>query len=81
VVSPLSKPGPTLGEVKEDGNLVTPNTSGTTTSPKKKVFTQLADTFTGFFSPKEPASSTPSSTPDDSAPSGSPPQGQTSNAA
>ena len=85
-VSPLSGPGPTLGAVTEDGHKVTPNTPNTTTSPKKNVFTQLADTFNGFFSPKKkPAPSTPTSDPNDSTPSGPTPQGQsegpTSNAA
>jgi diacyltrehalose acyltransferase len=78
-VSTLSSSGPTLGEVTEDGNKATPNTTGKTTSPKKNVFTQLADTVKGFLSgKKKPASSTPSSEPKDSAPSGSTSQGQTS---
>ena len=76
-VSPLSNSGPTLGEVTEDGHKATPNTSNKTTSPKKNVFKQLADTFKGFVSgKKKPASSTPSSEPDDSTPSGSTSQGQ-----
>jgi hypothetical protein len=74
-VSPLGDPGPTLGKVTADGSKFTPNTLTKSTSPKKDVLTQLADTFTGFFSPKKPASSTPSSDPDDPAPSGSPSQG------
>ena len=86
-VSPLSNSGPTLGEVIEDGNKATPNTtSSKTTSPKKNLFTQLADTFKGFLTPKKtPASTTPSSGPNDPTPSGSTSQGQsegpTSNAA
>jgi len=75
--STLSDSGPTLGDVTEDGNKATPNTSTKTTSPKKKPLTQLADTFKGFRSGKKtPASSTPSSEPQDSAPSTSPSQGQ-----
>jgi hypothetical protein len=85
-VSPLSKSGPTLGEVTGDDNMVTPNTPNKTTSPKTNVFKQLAETFKGFVSgKKKPASSTPSSEPKDSTPSGSTSQGQsegpTSNAA
>ena len=86
-VSPLSNSGPTLGEVTEDGSKVAPNTtSSKTTSPKKNVFTRLADTFKGFLTPKKaPASTTPSSEPNDPTPSGSTSQGQsegpTSNAA
>ena len=86
-VSPLSNSGPTLGEVTEDGSKATPNTtSSKTTSPKKNVFTRLADTFKGFLTPKKaPASTTPSSEPNDPTPSGSTSQGQsegpTSNAA
>ncbi len=71
-VSTLSNPGPTLGEVTEDGHKATPNTPSTTSTPKKNVFTQLADTFKGFFSPKKPASPTPSSEPKGSTLSGSP---------
>jgi hypothetical protein len=74
-LSPLADAGPTLGKVTADGSKFTPNTFTKSTSPKKDVLTQLADTFTGFFSPKKPASSTPSSDPDDPAPSGSPSQG------
>jgi diacyltrehalose acyltransferase len=83
-VSPLTKTGPTLGKVTEDGNMSTPNPSTKTTAPKKNLLTQLADTLTGFFSPKKkPGSSTPSTEPDNSAPTGSTPQseGQPSNAA
>jgi diacyltrehalose acyltransferase len=86
-VSPLSNSGPTLGEVTEDGSKATPNTtSSKTTSPKKNVFTRLADTFKGFLTPKKaPASTTPKSEPNDPTPSGSTSQGQsegpTSNAA
>ena len=55
-VSPLSNSGPTLGEVTEDGNKATPNTtSSKTTSPKKNVFTQLADTVQGIPRPQEEA--------------------------
>ncbi|MEN3318326.1 MAG: hypothetical protein V7643_1727 [Mycobacterium sp.] len=84
-VSPLSNSGPTLGKVTDDGNKATPNTSTTTTSRKKNLLTQLADTFTGFFGGnKPPASSTPTA-PDDATPGTSTPQGgsegQTSNAA
>jgi hypothetical protein len=83
-VSPLTKTGPTLGKVTEDGNMSTPNPSTKTTAPKKNLLTQLTDTLTGFFSPKKkPESSTPSTEPDNSAPTGSTPQseGQPSNAA
>jgi PE-PPE domain len=86
VATTLSDPGPTLGKVTEDGNKATPNTSSPTTQPKKNVFTELADTVKGFFSPKpKPAPSTPSSEPTGSTPSGSTTQdqseGPTSNAA
>jgi diacyltrehalose acyltransferase len=85
VATTLSDPGPTLGKVTEDGNKATPNTSSPTTQPKKNVFTELADTVKGFFSPKpKPAPSTPSSDPTGT-PSGSTTQdqseGPTSNAA
>jgi diacyltrehalose acyltransferase len=76
-VSPLSKSGPTLGQLTGDGNKATTNTSSKPAAPKKKDFTQLTDTFNGFFSPKKtPASSTPSSEPNDPTPSGSTSQGQ-----
>jgi diacyltrehalose acyltransferase len=76
-VSTLSNPGPTLGEVTEDGSKATPNTtSSKTTSPKKNVFKQLADTVKNFFTPKKPAPSTPSSEPNDPKPSGSTSEGQ-----
>jgi hypothetical protein len=76
-VSPLSDPGPTLGEVTEDGHKATPNTPGKTTSPKKNVFKQLAETVTNFFSPKKaPAPTTPSSELNDSTPSGPTSEGQ-----
>ena len=82
-VSTLSDPGPTLGEVTQDGNKTTPTAPTKTTTPKKNAFTQLADTFKGFFSPKK--TTPPSSDPADSTPSGSTTQGQaegpTSNAA
>jgi PE-PPE domain-containing protein len=86
-VSTLSNSGPTLEEVTEDGNKATPNTSSSkTTSPKKNVFKQLADTVKGFVGgKKKPGASTPSSEPNDATPSGSTSQGQserqTSNAA
>jgi len=83
-VSPLTKTGPTLGKVTEDGNMSTPNPSTKTTAPKKNLLTQLTDALTGFFSPKKtPESSTPSTEPDNSAPTDSTPQseGQPSNAA
>jgi hypothetical protein len=83
--STLSKSRPTLGTVTEDGNKVSPDTTTKTTTPKKDVFTQLAETVQGFFSPKKPATSTPSSESSDSTPSGTPSQsqsqGSTSNAA
>ena len=82
--SPLTKTGPTLGKVTEDGNMFTPNPSTKTTAPKKNLLTELTDALTGFFSPKkEPESSTPKTEPDNSAPTGSTPQseGQPSNAA
>jgi hypothetical protein len=82
----LSDPGPTLDKVTEDGNKATPNTSSPTTTPKKNVFTELANAVNGFFSPKtKPAPSTPTSEPTGSTPSGSTTQdqseGPTSNAA
>jgi len=82
----LSDPRPTLGKVTEDGNKATPNTSSPTTTPKKNVFTELADAVNGFFSPKtKPAPSPPSSDPTGTTPSGSTTQdqseGPTSNAA
>jgi diacyltrehalose acyltransferase len=82
-LSTLSNSGPTLGDVTEDGNKATPNTSASKSrSPKKNVLTQLADTIRGFVSgKKKPGSATPSSEPNDSTPSGSTSQGQTSNAA
>jgi hypothetical protein len=83
--STLSKSRPTIGTVTEDGNKVTPDTSTKTTTTKKDVFTQLAENIQGFFSPKKPATSTPSSESSDSTPSGTPSQGpsqgSTSNAA
>jgi hypothetical protein len=80
-VSTLPDPGPTLGEVTEDGHKATPSTPGKTTSPKKNPLTQLADTVKGFFSPKKPATSTPSSDPTDSTPNESTSQESTTNAA
>lgn len=80
-VSPLTKTGPTLGKVTEDGNMSTPNPSPKTTAPKKNLLTKL---LTEIFGPKkEPESSTPSTEPENSAPTGSTPQseGQPSNAA
>jgi hypothetical protein len=77
----LPDPGPTLGKVTEDGNKATPTTSNPTTAPKKNVFTELADTVKGFFSPKtKPAPSTPTSDPTGTTPSGQS-EGPTSNAA
>jgi hypothetical protein len=82
-VSTLSETGPTLGAVTEDGNKTTPNTTTKTTTPKKNVFTQLADSFKKFLSGNK--TPTPSSNPTDSTPTDSTPQGQsegpTSNAA
>jgi hypothetical protein len=81
-VSPLADAGPTLGKVTADGSKFTPNTFTKSTSVSKDALTQLADTVTGFFSPKKPASSTPSLDPDD--PSSPPPvhsEGQPSSAA
>jgi hypothetical protein len=69
-VSPLTKTGPTLGKVTEDGNMFTPNPS--TKTPKKTLLTQLTDTVTEFFSPEKPESST--TEPDNS-------EGEPSNAA
>jgi hypothetical protein len=81
-VSPLSKSGPILGVVTEDGNKVAPSTtSNKTTAPKKNVFKGLSDLVQNLFSPKKPAPSTPSSEPSDPAPSGSTSEGSTSNAA
>jgi hypothetical protein len=75
-VSPLTKTGPTLGKVTEDGNMSTPNPSTKTTAPKKNVFKQLADTVKNFFSPTKPAPSTPSTSPNDPTPSDPTSQGQ-----
>jgi hypothetical protein len=81
---PVSTPdnsGPTLSTVTGDGNKVTPDTTAKTTTPKKNVFTQLADSVQKFFSPKKPATSTPSTESTNSSPSDSTTQGSTSNAA
>jgi hypothetical protein len=75
-VSTLGDPRPTLGKVTAEGSKFTPNPLTKSTSPNKDGLTQLADTLTGFFGPKKPASSTPSTDPDDPAPSGSSSQGQ-----
>jgi hypothetical protein len=84
-VSPLADPGPTLGTVTADGSKFTPNTLTKSTSRNKDALTQLADTFTGFFGPKKPASSTLSTDPAGPGPNGTPsqakPEGQPSNAA
>ena len=84
-VSTLSNSGPTLGKVTEDGHKVTPDTTTKTTTPKKDLFTQLAEGVMGLFTPKKPDTSTPSSESSDSTPSGTPSQsqsqGSTSNAA
>jgi hypothetical protein len=74
-------PGPTLGEVTDDGHKATPSTPDKTTAPKKNPLTQLADSIEGFFSPKKPTTSTPSSESTDSTPADSTSQGSTSNAA
>jgi len=75
-VSTLGDPRPTLGKVTAEGSKFTPNPLTKSTSPNKDGLTQLADTLTGFFGPKKPASSTPSTDPDDPASSGSSSQGQ-----
>jgi PE-PPE domain-containing protein len=75
-VSPLGDQRPTLGKVTADGSKFTPNTFTKSASPHKDVLSQLADTLNGFFSPKKPAPSTPSSDLNDPAPSGSPSRGQ-----
>jgi len=84
-VSTQSDTGPTLSTVTGDGNKVTPDTTTKTTTPKKNVFTQLAESVNKFFSPKKPATSTPSSGSGDSTPADSTSQtqsqGSTSNAA
>ena len=80
-VSTLSDPGPVLGEVTEDGHKATPSAPSKTTTPKKNPLTQLANTVKGFFSPKKPAPSTPSSDPTDATPDESASQGTTGNAA
>jgi len=83
--STLTDPGPTLKTVTEDGNKVTPGSTTKITTPKKNLFTQVAEDFTGFFSPKKPDTSTPKTETSDPTPSGTPsqgePQGSTSNAA
>jgi hypothetical protein len=77
-LSTLSNSGPTLGKVTEDGHKATPNNTTTkTTTPKKDLFTQLAEGVMGFFSPKKPDTSTPGSESSDSTPSGTPSQGGT----
>jgi len=80
-VTTLTNPRPTLGELTEDGNKATPTTPGKTTSPTKNPLTQLADSVTKFFTPKKPATSTPSSDPTNSTTNDSAPQGSTDNAA
>ena len=84
-VSTLSNSGPTLRTTTEDGNKVTPDTTTKTTTPKKDLFTQLAESVNGFFNPKKPDTSTPKTESSDPTPSGTPsqgePQGATSNAA
>jgi hypothetical protein len=80
-VVPASNSGPTLETVTQDGNKVSPDTTTKTTTPKKNVFTQLADSVQKFFSPKKPTSSTPSTESTDSKPSDPASQGSTSNAA
>jgi hypothetical protein len=80
-VTTASNTGPTLESVTQDGNKVTPDTTTKTTTPKKNVFTQLAESVQKFFSPKKPAPSTPSTESTDSTPSDSTSQGSTSNAA
>jgi hypothetical protein len=82
--SPVTTPsnsGPTLESVTQDGNKVSPDTTTKTTTPKKNVFTQLADSVQKFFSPKKPATSAPGSESSGPTPSDSTPQGSTSNAA
>jgi len=76
-----SNSGPTLEAVTQDGNKVSPDTTTKTTTPKQNVFTQLADSVQNFFSPKKPATSTPSTESINSTPSDSTTQGSTSNAA
>jgi hypothetical protein len=77
--------GPTLSTVTGDGNKVIPDTTPKATTPKKNPLTQLTDSVKNFFSPKKPATSTPSSGSGDSTSTGTPSQGQsqgsTSNAA
>jgi len=84
-LSTQSDTGPTLSTVTKDGNKVTPDTTTKTTAPKNNVFTQLAESVKGFFSPTKPATTNPSSESGGSTPSGSSaqdqPQGSTSNAA
>jgi hypothetical protein len=79
--STVTDPGPTLSTVTGDGNKAIPDTTAKTTTPKKNVLTQLADSVKKFFSPKKPATSTPGSGSGDSAPAASTSQGSTSNAA
>jgi hypothetical protein len=75
-VSPLSKSGPTLGVVTEDGNKATP-TTGKSTSPRKgNLLTRLAEILTGPPVKKAPASTTPSSELNDPTPGGPTSQGQ-----
>jgi hypothetical protein len=78
-VTTPSNSGPTLETVTQDGNKVTPDTTTKTTTPKKNVFTQLTESVQKFFSPKKPATSTPSTESTNSSPSDS--TTSTSNAA
>jgi hypothetical protein len=79
-VTTPSNSGPMLETVTQDGNKVAPDTTTTkTTTPKKNVFTQLAESVQKFFSPTKPATSTPSTESTNSSPSDS--TTSTSNAA
>jgi hypothetical protein len=75
-VTALENPGPTLGKLTADGSKSTPNTLTKSTSSNSDVLTQLSHTFNGFFGPKKPVPSTPSSDPNGPASSGSLSQGQ-----
>jgi hypothetical protein len=75
-VSPLSKSGPTLGVVTEDGSKATPKPGQPRSPRKENVFKQFADTVERILSPKKPASTTPSSEQNDPKPSRSTSQGQ-----
>jgi hypothetical protein len=84
-VTTLSDSGPSLEVVTDDGGKSTPVTPAKPKTPKKNVFTQLAENFKGFFSPKKkPVTTKPDTKPDttstDSTPNDAGAQGQSGEA-